>query len=1534
VLGLGATAAALTCIGGPGLTAGAFGLAFVGGTAGNIAGNLATELFKDFDRAAGERWFDRFAGIDQNHVVLLELRLAHLRALRATVDRFEARPRDEDHHDDRARQQAEDALIRALRAICATEEDEARQLAFGLTAETPEEERRVRTALLQALPDALDTRLADRRHPRADAQAAEAVRSLKAGIEAAALDELRALLARLETQGEGVHLPLPDDFVTAFRGRPGEAGGWFHDFILEAVERLRSKPEFSTVWQAEQLSAVKALAEVQGKAIAGLATRVDRLASALADLPAAVEQMRANTAEILRLMTELRMQRGYRALRPDAIARKPTAMIVADYGLIPFDDSRGLLGSLEDPGEETLLGWMMGGDDVRVRLVHAAGGQGKTRLALEAVARLNASGLGWQAGLLGHAQLEAALAPGTDRLAALLARRGTGGIFIAIDYAETRQDQLRALAAVLEEAPEGGPIRVLLLARTDSWWRECLQGMDTARRLPFEETAIAADFGIAPPAIPAFFEAACGAFAARLAQAPRRAGEAGLVAADWRARPVEPGAGGSPLDLAIRAYLRVRGIAIAVSPLATLADDERTHLRRALRGTLGAEPREPVARLATQGAAGLTLLGGLSAAQGEAALQRLVGLAADRLGRPVNEAEREAVFDALRLLHGGPDGTARPILPDLLGERIVGEVLAEARDLLPALFDAFPEDSTIMLVGLNRISRLHPDGGFVHDAVQVVTPARDALRAALAPRLERVTFAGAVLFAAQAETGTLQDDLLDALRGLGAASRGRAARAVTHAAGELVSANAAPVRLRGVLGAIAAEAGVARGAEDGLPDAKTRAREADNRGILLSNAGRRAEALAAGEEAVTLVRELAAKNRDAFLPDLASALNNLGIRYSDLGRREEALAASEEAVTLHRELVAKNRDAFLPNLAGALNNLGNRYSNLGRREDALAASEEAATLRRELVAKNRDAFLPDLAGALNNLGIRYSDLGRREEALAASEEAVTLHRELVAKNRDAFLPDLAGALNNLGGDLSRLGRREEALAASEEAVPLHRELVAKNRDAFLPDLAMALNNLGAVRSKLDRREEALAASEEAVTLRRELVAKNRGASLPDLASALTNLGVMRSHLGRREEALAASEEAVTLRKELVAKNRDAFLPNLASALTNLGVMRSNLGRREEALAASEEAVTLHRELVAKNRDAFLPDLASALTNLGVMRSHLGRREEALAASEEAVTLHRELVAKNRDAFLPDLAGALNNLGNRYSDLGRREEALAASEEAVTLHRELVAKNRDAFLPDLAGALNNLGGDLSRLGRREEALAASEEAVTLHRELVAKNRDAFLSDLAGALNNLGAMRSDLGRREEALAASAEAVTLRRELVAKNRDAFLPDLVTALGGRGQALLAAGEADDAAACFLEGARALRPLAAAHPAAFGQLLQALLKDCARALQAAGREGEVAGIQDEFGAAAVPAGMPPALQEAIRLFETWVEAHNAAVAAPSDATSALAQAALATLAAHLAAHEGDPSLDPVRQAAAKALRQIQGGSGTAPGDA
>jgi tetratricopeptide (TPR) repeat protein len=113
----------------------------------------------------------------------------------------------------------------------------------------------------------------------------------------------------------------------------------------------------------------------------------------------------------------------------------------------------------------------------------------------------------------------------------------------------------------------------------------------------------------------------------------------------------------------------------------------------------------------------------------------------------------------------------------------------------------------------------------------------------------------------------------------------------------------------------------------------------------LGDLGRREEALAAIEEAVTIRRQLAGARPDAFLPDLAMALNNQSIRVGDLGRQEEALAAVEEAVTIYRQLAGARPAAFLADLTTSLYNLANILSLLNRGAEASAIRNEAGAAR-------------------------------------------------------------------------------------------------------------------------------------------------------------------------------------------------------------------------------------------------------------------------------------------------------------------------------------------------------------------------------------------------------------------------------------------------------------------------------------------------------------------------------------------------------------------------------------------------------------
>ena len=123
-------------------------------------------------------------------------------------------------------------------------------------------------------------------------------------------------------------------------------------------------------------------------------------------------------------------------------------------------------------------------------------------------------------------------------------------------------------------------------------------------------------------------------------------------------------------------------------------------------------------------------------------------------------------------------------------------------------------------------------------------------------------------------------------------------------------------------------------------------------------------------------------------PLLADALNAFGIVLSEVGKREEALEAAQEGVELYRTLAKTQPEVFNPNLAGSLNNLGNRLGSLGRYEEALEAAQEGVELYRTLARTQPEVFNPLLAKCLYSLGNHLDMLKKWEESKRNFQESI------------------------------------------------------------------------------------------------------------------------------------------------------------------------------------------------------------------------------------------------------------------------------------------------------------------------------------------------------------------------------------------------------------------------------------------------------------------------------------------------------------------------------------------------------------------
>jgi len=115
--------------------------------------------------------------------------------------------------------------------------------------------------------------------------------------------------------------------------------------------------------------------------------------------------------------------------------------------MVPYVDVTGM--------KADLIAWCRDGARATAgRLVHGPGGLGKTRLMIEVAAALPADS--WMAGFLDrpHDQAPGILQQRWQALDDLIANGDDNGLLMVLDYAEARQDEVKAIAERLSRRPD------------------------------------------------------------------------------------------------------------------------------------------------------------------------------------------------------------------------------------------------------------------------------------------------------------------------------------------------------------------------------------------------------------------------------------------------------------------------------------------------------------------------------------------------------------------------------------------------------------------------------------------------------------------------------------------------------------------------------------------------------------------------------------------------------------------------------------------------------------------------------------------------------------------------------------------------------------------------------------------------------------------------------------------------------------------------------------------------------------------------
>jgi hypothetical protein len=550
-------------------------------------------------------------------------------------------------------------------------------------------------------------------------------------------------------------------------------------------------------------------------------------------------------------------QHGHRLIDPkgrplprDPREISPTDLLQAKYEIVPYIDVTGT--------KADLIAWC--GNNSRAlggRLIHGPGGIGKTRLMIEVAVILR--GGGWMAGFFDrpHERVDATLKQRWQALDQLIAHGDDRGLLIVMDYAEGRQDEVKAVVERLIGRIDGParPIRLVLLARSaGDWWTALHDEIPDFQRV-FRRDAQCADV-VALPAVSAgqqrrdlFFESAK-AFCPTLA-APGTVISAGEPPRDLIAR-IETGIGyARPLAVQMEALLWCA----ADAPTGAVGVDvllqrvlglERGHWKKLL-GGLDEERERDMAR----GVAQITIVRGTNS---RPSTERL--LMADQFyqGQRTARVQVDSIIRSLERPYGKPDRGLAYLEPDLIGEHHVAMV--SDIDLIEGCLSWIADEPTEMqekrrrdlLTVLQRASQPEHGATANHSAAALLDHVGGRYTMSLASDMVAVMVEtpGAMAHVLERRIDLLDEEALAAI-------------------------------------------------DEELPLQSVTLME-----ISLRVAERRADLARKMDAAANAAAQVPLALRENILEHLAARVGTLGNRLSNLGRREEALAAAQEAVDIYR----------------------------------------------------------------------------------------------------------------------------------------------------------------------------------------------------------------------------------------------------------------------------------------------------------------------------------------------------------------------------------------------------------------------------------------------------------------------------------------------------------------------------------------------------------------------------------------------------------------------------------------------------------
>jgi len=397
---------------------------------------------------------------------------------------------------------------------------------------------------------------------------------------------------------------------------------------------------------------------------------------------------------------------------------------------------------------------------------------------------------------------------------------------------------------------------------------------------------------------------------------------------------------------------------------------------------------------------------------------------------------------------------------------------------------------------------------------------------------------------------------------------------------------------------------------------------------LLQEQNQHAQAIAIYEQNLQRLRDKGDK------ADVAGTLNNLGMLYADTQRFEEGEDSYKEALTIRRDLAKANPQAYLPDVAMTLNNFCTLYSDMQQFKEGETSCKEALTIYRDLSKTNPQTYLPSVAMTLNNLGLLYSNTQRFKKGETSYKEALIIYQDLAKANLQTYLQYVATTLNNLGVLYKDTQRFKEGETSYKEALTTYRDLAKANPQAYLPYVATTLNNLGVLYHKTQRFKEEEASYQESLAIFRDLAKANPQAYLSDVATTLNTLYghvdidsrlilTIYGKLAKANPQIYRYDLDDTLLKIVALYFQQGRRGYVATPLNTLGSRRDTQRFKEEE-ASYQKALTIFRDLDKTNPQVYRKDLADTLGKMALLYFEQDKKVEARRYFDESIPIYREL----------------------------------------------------------------------------------------------------------------------------------------------------------------------------------------------------------------------------------------------------------------------------------------------------------------------